>query len=88
MSERDVLLAAIADWEVDADACAQQRDDLRARLDRIRAAAESDADLAGFPALRSFLLREAAPGVMHVPGVKTEARQALLDLAALPGAAE
>lgn len=55
-----------AQLEWDAEACAKQRDDLRDRLDRVRAAAESDPDI---PApLRSFLLRETEPGWLHVPG--------------------
>jgi hypothetical protein len=48
----------------DADSVAIQRDDLRERLDRIRAAAESDPDLPG--PLRSFLLRETEAGWLHV----------------------
>jgi len=51
----------------DADACAFQRDDLRARLDRIRAAAISDIDLERLPAFRDFLLRETEPGWLYVP---------------------
>lgn len=49
--------------ERDADEVARQRDDLYARLSRVRAAAESDADLAGLVAVRGLLLREtdAAP---------------------------
>lgn len=41
----------------DAEALATQRDDLRARLHRIYAAATSDVDLAGL-AVRDFLIRE------------------------------
>lgn len=47
------------------DCVAIQRDDLRERLDRIRAAAESDPDLP--TALRDFLRRETEPGWLHVP---------------------
>lgn len=36
----------------------KQRDDRSGRLGRIRAAAESDADLQQLPALRDFLLQE------------------------------
>lgn len=48
----------------DADSVAIQRDDLRERLDRLRAAAQSDPDLPD--ALRDFLLRETTPGWLHV----------------------
>ena len=41
-----------------------QREDLRWKLDRIRAAAEGDPDCP--TALRDFLLRESTPGVLHV----------------------
>jgi hypothetical protein len=44
-------------YKDDAEALAIQRDDLRARLYRIYAAAISDADLAGM-AVRDFLVRE------------------------------
>lgn len=48
----------------DADAVSIQRDDLRERLDRIRAASESDPDVPA--ALRDFLIRETEPGWLHV----------------------
>lgn len=48
----------------DMDGLTIQRDDMRERLDRIRAAAESDPDLP--PALRDFLLRETGEGWLHV----------------------
>lgn len=48
----------------DGDAVAIQRDDMRERLDRIRAAAESDPGLS--TPLRDFLLNETRPGWLHV----------------------
>lgn len=54
----------------DADAVSIQRDDMRERLDRIRASAESDADVP--PALRGFLLRETEPGWLHVTDAMVE----------------
>lgn len=48
----------------DTDGVVIQRDDLREKLDRVRAAAESDPDLPS--ALRDFLLRETRPGWLHV----------------------
>lgn len=44
-------------YKDDAEALAAQRDDLRARLHRIYAAATTDADLTGL-AVRDFLIRE------------------------------
>jgi hypothetical protein len=52
------LEEALREVEQDADAVALQRDDYRARLHRINAAAKSDADLAPLAGLRDFLLRE------------------------------
>ncbi len=56
--------ATPAERERDCDGVVIQRDDLREKLDRIRAAAESDPDLPA--ALKSFLLRETEPGWLHV----------------------
>jgi hypothetical protein len=63
-----------AQLEEDCEATALQRDARNASLRRIRAAAQSDADLAKLPALRDFLLRETAdaptlPDVIegHIP---------------------
>ena len=61
---QDIVTAApsveplVEEWFVTlTDRRVKIEDDLRGRLGRIRAAAESDADLAG-TALRDFLLRE------------------------------
>lgn len=81
LAARPVLgreLKALEESEKDAEAVALQRDDLRARLDRIRAAIKSDPAFEDAPALRDFLLRETEPGVLHVPGVSGEARTTLL----------
>lgn len=70
---------ALDEWEQDCDATARQRDDLRARLDRIRAAVESDPYLQNAAeSVCDFLMRETEPGVLHVPGVSGQARTALL----------
>lgn len=59
--------------EWDYDAVGIQRDDLRERLDRIRAAITSDAELlAASPALRSFLLKETRDGWVHVTDAMIE----------------
>jgi hypothetical protein len=47
----------------ESDELARQRDDLRARLHRIYAAATTDADLAGL-AVRDFLMRESEVAVL------------------------
>lgn len=57
----------LAEWwdaPYSRDAVSIQRDDLRERLDRIRAAAESDPNLSS--ALASFLARETERGWLHV----------------------
>jgi hypothetical protein len=65
--ENPYRLGAEATYEelrTDADSVTIQREDLRWKLDRIRAAAEGDPDCP--TALRDFLLRESTPGVLHV----------------------
>lgn len=65
-------LEGVIDAEVEA--LVKQREGLRARLDRIRAAAESDADLAKLDGLRGFLLTETDLGpsdlIGHIPGAE------------------
>lgn len=59
MSRAEKIITAIEEL-VDGEVgeVVAQRESLRASMKRIRAAAESDADLAKLPALRAFLLSE------------------------------
>jgi hypothetical protein len=54
--------------EAEVKGIVEQREDFRARLSRVRAAAESDADLEKLDALRSFLLTETDLGPSDLIG--------------------